>query len=425
MSEGYNQALEAHSLALTRRNALKTFRGLYGRQQKERVMKLETLCVQNYRSLVDVRLPLRDLVVVIGPNGSGKTALLEVFLLLQQGSQQGLSGFLEAQGGFQSILSHQAGTSEMPRFRIETKVNVQSEQSSALMNYRFELAGRQVGYAIDFERLEWQYNPKAEKPFCYIDAHHDRLHYADPQATGMVQPDWDYNHLELALAQVPKMYREPEALRSMLASTRHYSFLDVSPRAVVRLPQSLTPATRPGPNGESLYSALYNLRASHHDTYKRIEALLQQGFSNFERLEFPVVGAGQVTLAWHDHGDREPFYPNQLSEGTLRFLWLITTLLAPPAPALMLIDEPEVSLHPELLKLLSALLQDASAGSQIIIATHSPDLIRWLEPAEVLIADKEEGKTRLTWADELDLKEWLVEYTLRDLWLMGNLGGRP
>jgi predicted ATPase len=120
-----------------------------------------------------------------------------------------------------------------------------------------------------------------------------------------------------------------------------------------------------------------------------------------------------------------PLYPNQLSEGTLRFLWLITTLLAPPPPAVMLLDEPEVSLHPELLKLLAAVLQDASARSQVVVATHSPDLIRWLRPEEVLIGDKEEGRTRFTWADALDLEEWLADYTLRDLWLMGTLGGRP
>jgi len=389
------------------------------------MMRVSALHVHNYRSLVDVELPLRDLSVVIGPNGAGKTALLEVFQLLQRGSQQELNSFLEAQGGFQAVSSCQEIASQPTCLKIGLEVDVQSEQSDAPMGYRFELMGRPIGYVIDFERLEWQYKSQATGPFHYINAHHDRLHYSDPETGKLVQPNWDYDRLELALAQVPRMYREPEALRSMLASTRHYSFLDVTPRAVVRLPQSLTPATRPGPNGENLYSALYNLRASHQDIYDRIGALLGQGFSGFGRLEFPVVGAGQVTLAWYEHDSKEPFYPNQLSEGTLRFLWLITTLLAPPSPPLMLLDEPEVSLHPELLKLLAALLQDASASSQIVVATHSPDLIRWLQPEEVLIADKEEGVTRFSWADELDLDEWLAEYTLRDLWLMGNLGGRP
>jgi predicted ATPase len=389
------------------------------------VMKLKCLHTENYRSLVDVKLDVRNLTVVIGPNGAGKTALLEILQLLQRGGEKELASFLEEQGGFRAVLCHHGRGAHPNRISVELEVDVQSEQSAAPMTYKFELAPQQVGYAKAFERLDWQFDPHAEKPFRYIDAVFDRLYYADPEQPGMVRPSWEVDHLELALAQVPIMYREPEALRKMLASTRHYSFLDVSPRAVVRLPQSLAPASRPGPNGENLYSSLYNLRASHKDIYERILALMQQGFPGFDRLEFPVVGAGQVSLTWYEHKSAEPYYPNQLSEGTLRFLWLITTLLAPPMPAVLLLDEPEVSLHPELLKLFAALLQDASARSQIFVATHSPDLIHWLEPEEVLIADKEEGITRFTWADELDLEDWLADYTLRDLWLMGNLGGRP
>lgn len=388
-------------------------------------MKLLSLRVQNYRSLADVELPVRDLAVVIGPNGSGKTALLEVFQLLQQGSLERLGAFLSAQGGFQAVFSFPGVKGEASLLGIELKVDAQSKDSESPMHYQFRLTPEHLGYAIAFERLEWQLAPAPEKPFQYIDRHGNGVRYQHPAVGATVRSDWDRDNPELGLSEVPRTYYEPEALRRMLAGTQHYSYLDISPRASVRLPQTLTPATRPGLNGESLYSALYNLRASYRGGYDDIMGLLSQGFPQFERLEFPVVGAGQVTIAWYEKGIAQPFYPNQLSEGTLRFLWLITTLLAPPAPALLLLDEPEVSLHPELLKLLAAVLQDASARSQIVAATHSPDLIRWLQPNEVLIADKEDGRTRFTWADELDLDDWLAEYTLRDLWLMGTLGGRP
>jgi len=138
-----------------------------------------------------------------------------------------------------------------------------------------------------------------------------------------------------------------------------------------------------------------------------------------------VVGAGQVTLAWHQEDLHTPFYPTQLSEGTLRFLWLSALLLSPDLPPITLIDEPEVSLHPELLKLLSGLMRDAALRTQLIVATHSPDLIRWLQPNEVVVLDKEGERATLTWADTLDLDEWLRNYTLADLWLMGEIGGRP
>jgi predicted ATPase len=99
------------------------------------------------------------------------------------------------------------------------------------------------------------------------------------------------------------------------------------------------------------------------------------------------------------------------SGGMLRFLWLSTVLLAPDPPPLVLLDESEVSLHPELIKLLAGLLQDASVRGQIIAATHSPDLVRWLQPQQVLVLDKIEGRTQFTWADSMDLEEWLEEYT--------------
>ena len=100
-------------------------------------------------------------------------------------------------------------------------------------------------------------------------------------------------------------------------------------------------------------------------------------------------------------------------------------LLSPQTSPITLIDEPEVSLHPELLKLLAELLQDASARGQIIVATHAAELIRWLQPNEIMVLDKVDGCTSCTWADSLNLDDWLREYTLDELWLMGTLGGRP
>ncbi len=388
-------------------------------------MKLTCLRVQNYRSLVDVTVDIPPLTVMIGPNGVGKTALLEVFQLLQRASQQELAAYLEGRGGILAVLSKEAVEREESRMTISLKLDAESTRSVEPLLYSLELAAEQIGYAIASEKLTWHFNSNAIQPYNYISAGRDSVHYVDPDLNKIVTPTWDYHSSELALAQVPKMYQEPEQLRNLLASTGHYSFLDVGPRSIIRLPQALTPTTRPGPDGESLYSALYNIRALYPDVYKRIEALLRQGFAEFRHIEFPVVGAGQVTLAWYERNLRNPLFPNQLSEGTLRFLWLTTILLSPSAPALTLMDEPEVSLHPELLKLLAALLQDVSASRQIMVATHSPDLIHWLEPEEVLVVEKIDGQTSVTGADKMDIEGWLEEYTLSDLWRMGNLGGRP
>ncbi len=90
-----------------------------------------------------------------------------------------------------------------------------------------------------------------------------------------------------------------------------------------------------------------------------------------------------------------------------------------------LLDEPEVSLHPELLRHLVYLMREASKYTQLIVATHSDRLIRFLEPHEILICDLEEGEVRMTWADTLDLRKWLEDYSLDQIWAMNLIGGRP
>jgi predicted ATPase len=282
---------------------------------------------------------------------------------------------------------------------------VDSPISSEPIDYRFILEPRVFTYAIALEQYRWPRSPADAQP-----------HFFEYKETSG-------RELRLTIADFSV------SLGQILAKTLSLGPLEVGLRAPVRLPQALTPATHPGGNGETLFAALYNMREStaSRSFYNRVIETLHLAFPNFDRLELPVVGGGQISLAWHEQDLTVPLYPNQLSEGTLRFLWLTTALLSPEPPPLILIDEPEVSLHPELLKIVAALLQDASARTQILVATHSPDLIRWLQSDEVVVIDKVDGKTTFTWASDpsLNLSDWLKEYTLSDLWLMGNLGGRP
>src|SRR5271165_2789593 len=172
-------------------------------------------------------------------------------------------------------------------------------------------------------------------------------------------------------------------------------------------------AKLPGHDGEDLVSCLYTLRETDPDRFETIEATLRAGFPDFERLNFPPVAAGTLSMTWKDKTSKNPFYMHQLSEGTLRFLWLATLLQSPGLTTVTMIDEPEVSLHPELLSLLADLMREASARTQLIVATHSDRLIRFLEPKEVVVMDAaKDGRTIATWADQLDLEKWLADYTL-------------
>jgi predicted ATPase len=137
------------------------------------------------------------------------------------------------------------------------------------------------------------------------------------------------------------------------------------------------------------------------------------------------VAAGTLAMTWKDTTSGQPFYMHQLSEGTLRFLWLVTLLYSPGLTAVTMIDEPEVSLHPELLSILADLFRDASSRTQLIIATHADRLVRFLKPDEVITTTMEDdGSTSFAWGTKFDLEEWLKDYTLDQLWGMGRLGGR-
>ncbi|UZQ53998.1 AAA family ATPase [Trichothermofontia sichuanensis B231] len=293
------------------------------------------------------------------------------------------------------------------------------------LQYSLALSPKGLSYEIREETLTQQSDPNAPQPFKYIESHGLDIKYFSQDEQRLLRPNWEHNYLETSLSQVPKMYREPESLRKSLASCTYYGALDVSDKSPIRLPQSMRPAKLPGARGEDLVSCLYNLRETDADRFEMLEDILSTAFPDFKRLNFPPVAAGTLSMTWTDKNFSQPIYIHELSEGTLRFLWLATLLQSQHLTTITLLDEPEVSLHPELLQHLVYLMRGASKHTQLIVATHSDRLIGFLEPKEVLVCDLEEGSTQMTWADTLDLDKWLRDYSLDQLWAMNLLGGRP
>ena len=367
------------------------------------------LTVRGFRRLRDVSLPLHPLSVLIGANGSGKTSVLDVLSLLASSAQGRLTSTLSELSGLAHVLTYESDDS------LELGITMEVPSAPPL-EYALTLRPQGVAHTITQERL-------SQEPIAlFIDSRGKDIRYFSP---GKVRPTWEHNPLETSLSQVPKMYKAPEDFRQRLASSTFYHVLDVEPRSPVRLPQAMSPAALPGKNGEDLTSCLFSLRETQRDRFEAVEDSLRAAFPRFDRLEFPPVAAGTLALAWRERGFSKPLYAHQLSEGTLRFLWLTTLLQSPGLTALTLLDEPEVSLHPELLSLLADQLREASRRTQIVVATHSDTLVRFLEPSELVVLDSnEDGFTTLTRADQLDLGEWLKEYSLDQLWRHGRIGAR-
>ncbi len=377
----------------------------------ESSVRFGQLWIRGFRRLSDVRLSLRPLSVMIGANGTGKTSVLDVLALLASSAQARLSSSLSDLAGLANILTYDRAE----ELGLQITMEVPGHEP---LEYSLWLRPQGLAHVIREETL-------SQKPLLHVNSFERDVKYYDPEKKKLLPPSWEHNPLETSLAQVPKMFQEPEDFRRRLASSTFYHVLNVDPRSPVRLPQSMGPAELPGRNGEDLVSCLFYLRETNRSRFEAIEDSLRAAFPRFERLDFPPVAAGTLALAWRERGFSKPLYTHQLSEGTLRFLWLTTLLQSPGLTALTLLDEPEVSLHPELLSLLADQLREASRRTQIIVATHSDTLIRFLKPEEVVVLDStEDGMTKLTRADELDLGQWLQDYSLDELWRNGRLGAR-
>lgn len=380
--------------------------------------KFENISVRGFRRLQNIDLEMRNLIVMIGANGAGKTSFLDVLSILAASASGNLQNLLQLKGGLNEILTR----GKLQELEIEISMQVPDKQPP--LKYSLILSPKGLSYEVRDEYLTQQRNPNRPEPFKYIESQGLDIKYFQ-DGSGFVRPNWEHNPLETSLSQVPKMYSEPESLRKSLASCTYYGALDVSEKSPIRLPQAMRPAKLPGASGENLVSCLYDLRETDPDRFEMVENIISAAFPDFERLNFPPVAAGTMSMTWKDRNFSQPFYIHELSEGTLRFLWLVALLQSQTLTTVTLLDEPEVSLHPELLRHLVYLMREASKHTQLIVATHSDRLIKFLKPHEVLVCDLEEGEAKMRWGDTLNLDKWLEDYSLDQLWEMNVMGGRP
>jgi predicted ATPase len=380
--------------------------------------RLRNIKIRGFRRLQNIDIEMRNLTVMIGANGAGKTSFLDVFSILAASANGNLHQQLQLKGGLNEILTR----GKARELEIALAMDVPDREP---LKYRLALSPKGLSYEIREETLTQQSDIYASEPFKYIQSDGLDIKYFSQEDRRLLRPNWEHNPLETSLAQVPKMYREPENLRKSLASCTYYGALDVSEKSPIRLPQAMRPAKLPGARGEDLVSCLYDLRETDRDRFEFMENILSAAFPDFERLNFPPVAAGTISMTWTDRNFSQPIYLHELSEGTLRFLWLATLLQSQNLTTITLIDEPEVSWHPELLRHLVYLMREAAKHTQLIVATHCDRLIGFLEPHEVLICDLEEGEAKMTWADTLNLSKWLEDYSLDQVWAMNIMGGRP
>ena len=304
---------------------------------------------------------------MIGANGSAeRLPVLDVLSLLASSAQGKLSDAITDLSGLASVLTYDRAQS----LQLDISMTVPNHQP---LEYKLNLKPQGIAYFIDEETLSQRRTADHPQPFKrHVDSHGARREVLRIGHQEICTPELGTpsRSRNLPRAKFPGCSKSQKDFRNRLASSTFYHVLNVDPRSPVRLPQPMRPAMLPGRNGEELVSCLYYLRETERKRFEAVEDSLRAAFPRFDRLDFPPVAAGTIALAWRESGFSQPLYLHQLSEGTLRFLWLTTLLQSPGLTALTLLDEPEVSLHPDLLSLLADLLREASSRTQLIVATH-------------------------------------------------------
>lgn len=362
---------------------------------------LESIRVRNFRSVADQKVDLRRLNLFIGGNGSGKSNLIGVFHFISRIAAKELQTYTGVVGGADKILHF--GRKRSPALEVELQF---SEDDRLLANgYRAVLVPTSDDRLIFDEERVW---------------FHDRTVYTKPYDELLGR-----GHGESQL--------EGESgiegwVRHALRSYRIYHFHDTSPSARVKQTGDLNDNRLLQTDAGNLAAFLYQLKATAADHFGLIESTIRQiapFFAGFD-LEPSTLNSDKIRLQWREKGADTLFGPEALSDGTLRFVCLATLFLQPTPPPVILIDEPELGLHPAAIVLLASMLRMAAVKSQVIVATQSTSLVNQFTPEDLCVVEREEdGGSVFRRLNAVDLSHWLDGYGLGDLWEMNVLGGRP
>lgn len=333
---------------------------------------LNTIAVENYRSLQDIVIDLAELTVVTGPNGSGKSNIYRALGLIHSIVQDGALTSLAQEGGLRNALYAGARTSK----RVSLRLGISVDE----LNYAIDLGLPQLGpFPRDPEvKSETVWHGAAPRPSAILaqrTGQHVQLTDIDgvKAATG-----WNPRAEESMLATLTDPTLSPElyALREVARSWRFYDNLRVDRAAPARSAYPATFSPVLNADGSNFAAALATvLHLGDYDSFHRAVE------NAFDGARASVVeddrGIAHVQL---ENGLRRPLDVTELSDGTLRFLLLATILHSPRPPKLLVLNEPEVSLHPSLLSEVARMIVAASANTQVIVVTHSEALSRYLVP---------------------------------------------
>ena len=347
-------------------------------------------------SIREMDLELKSLNIMIGPNGSGKSNLIAYFDMLREMVEGRLGLWTGLRGGADRVLRFGAKHTPKLSSRIEFGENA----------YAFEL------------------NHTDSDSFAFED---ERLIFA-PASVGDIVLGRGHREARLKSQLAPRgeAPRPADYIHASIDSWRVYHFHDTSSTAPVKLTRDLYDDEFLRHDASNLAAYLYMLRESHPAVYSQICKTARLAIPFFDDFHLRPSqdrhGNEQIQLKWKHRDSDASFWASQLSDGSLRFICLVTALLQPDPPATIIIDEPELGLHPFAITLLGSLLDSASEDIQVIAATQSSLLIDYFSIDDLIVVELVNGETTFNRLKENRFDLWLEDYSVGELWEKNVLG---
>jgi len=362
---------------------------------------LDRLTVKGFKSIKDLHeFKLDDLNIIIGANGAGKSNFIQIFRMLMEMTQKNFTKFILESGGADNFLFNGP--------KITPKINIEFEFGSN--SYRFELTPTaNERFLISEERKYKDTNWRS---------------YGSPSEESRLFDERDELSMDGRRDGVGHFVYES------ISRWMVYHFHDTSSSSPMRRSEIVEDYGKLRGNAANIAPFLLNMKHDEllSDYYHQIVNATRLVIPFFDDFKLDVQKFGEaekVRLSWKQKGSDFPMQPYHLSDGSIRFICLATALLQPNPPSTIIIDEPELGMHPAAIVILAELIQAAAKRTQVIVATQSPALIDQFAIQDIIVVNRENGASTFERLKEEDFSQWLEDYSVGELWSKNVITGGP
>ena len=361
---------------------------------------IQQINIENYKSIRDAKIPLKNLNVLIGSNGVGKSNFISFFDLVKNMLDRNLGNFILSQGGIERFL------------------------------YCGSKSSKYIKGFIDFNNINaffFTLNPTTDNK-AFIQESGDYYNGFNDDIKDYSK--WDRHLYDTAVEESSIMKTDNSRvkyLQSYIKNLIVYHFHDSSKNSPMRLDCPVDDNERLKHDGSNLAAFLYRLQQTEPQSLKLIEGVIRSIAPYFKgfKLQPSRITPDRIKLEWEQFNSDMYLDAQSFSDGTIRFIALATVLLQPNLPDTIIIDEPELGLHPSAINKLSALMKRASKKTQLIVATQSVNLVDCFDAEDIVVVDRKDNQTEFKRLSSNDLSAWIDDYSMGEMWEKNVIGGQP